>query len=293
MLYCKANSNSIQSLKEIFSVCFEESIENTNVYFENLLDYKFCYVALENNIVCASLYLIPSTICIINKNYKSNYLFAAGTLPSYRKKGIMQNLINYSLEEAFKNGDKFSALLPADKTLYNYYSKFGFVKSYKCKVATICYQDLCIDMLTKTPIFIEDKTIFDNMCVLRFNIINKYNGSMNFDSNYLYAVDKIFNLYGGKVIAFDIGYVAYYKIKNEVFIQEVICREKDLKTLLFNVFKLLNIKKCTVRVATSYNNNLLKNSEILDFGMIKILDDSINLDIEKTFLNAYLGLTLD
>ncbi len=293
MEYCKARLEDTNSLKVIFQECFGESPENTNVYFEHLIDYSNAYVAKDGDNICASLYLLPSTICLDKIEYKSNYLFGAGTLPQYRKKGIMENLINVSLDIALKDGDKFSALLPASQNLYGYYSKFDYIKTYKCKVITLKYEDLQKLKVENSKNIVKNMTIFDNISNLRFNIVSRVNGSMNFNKTHLQAVDNIFKLYNGKLAVFDMGYVAYYKDSNKIFIQEIICRDENFKDLICSFSRYVKSSEYVLRVPIQYNDELLENSRILDFGMIKLLDNNLDIDIKKDMYNSYLGLTLD
>ncbi len=286
--YFKATKDDIPSLKNIFSSCFGENEENTNIYFENLLNYKYCYVAKENTQVCASLYLLPTKTYIDNLEYKSHYLFGAGTKEEYRKRGIMENLIDFSLEDAKNNGDDFSILYPATDSLYNYYSKFGYQNFYKSKTLTLTYEQIKNFKCTKLK---KAQCSFDFISNLRFNIVKRLNGSMHFDSDYIEKSTPILNMYGGGIICFESGYIAYYKSYEDVIVQEIICNPEDFKQVMFSFSKEIKAQNYLLRLPLTYDTFNFETL-ICDFGMIKRLNNSIKLESE-TLKKPYLGFTLD
>lgn len=92
-------------IDEFFSVLFEEI---------NTLIWK------DNNVIAAMLYMIP---------YRHGvYLYALGTLPDYRKQGIMSKLIDKACNICKNIGYKGIFLVPSDITMDKFYEKFGFVK---------------------------------------------------------------------------------------------------------------------------------------------------------------------
>ena len=292
MEFCRATKNDIQRLEYIFCMCFSESKENAQVYFKNLLDYKNAYVAKVDGEICASLYLLDTFTVVDKVKYKSHYLFGAGTLAEYRKKGIMKKLIEYALNEAEKNGDVLSALLPANENLYSYYGKCGYEKTYKCKVKTFKYKDIIIDNKKE---YVKNKTIFDNMSKLRFNRVSNISGSMHFSKEYLHAVDDILSLYGGGLLSFNSGYVVYYKDKNIVFMQEIMCEKGNLKNILSDFATAIKADEYKVRVPVAFEDELINQIQTIDFGMVKFLGDNKenNKNLKERFNNAYLGLTID
>lgn len=289
----KAEQSDTAELKNIFSVCFDESAENTEVYFDCLLSYKYAYAAKYNGEICSALYLLPSqSIALSGEICKSNYLFAAGTLPEYRKKGIMERLINFALEDAKNKGDCISALYPASDELYGYYKRFDYRDVYMAYLKTYEYSEICAlngKNLKKVH------SSFDNMTQLRFNIIKDIKGSMLFSGNYLLAADRILQLYGGGTITFDKGYIMYYAAGNTAVLQEVICKKEDVKDMLYSFAQIVKAGSYAVRLPWHYGNS--DAEDICRFGMMKLLNaDAINADgksFEEIFKAPYLGLTLD
>lgn len=57
---------------------------------------------------------------------RGQYLYAAGTLPVFRGLGLMGALVRRAV-----SGAAFTALLPAEESLYGYYARFGFAPALR------------------------------------------------------------------------------------------------------------------------------------------------------------------
>ncbi len=75
----------------------------------------------ENDVIAAMLYMILYANGV--------YLYALGTLPEYRSRGIMPALIDNACDLCKNIGAKGIFLVPSDITMDKYYGRFGFVKS--------------------------------------------------------------------------------------------------------------------------------------------------------------------
>lgn len=85
-----------------------------------------CLTHAENSTLASALYLIDGELCG-NNGY---YLFAAATFKSYRGKGCMAKLLEKAKQFAMKNSKSFIALVPAEKSLFGYYSGFGYKTAF-------------------------------------------------------------------------------------------------------------------------------------------------------------------
>ncbi len=85
------------------------------------------FAVIENGEVQSVLYLLDCRLQAGRKLYDGYYLYAAATKPQYRRKGLMRSLIEEAKAFLHETGKDFIVLLPAGKSLYDYYEKFGFV----------------------------------------------------------------------------------------------------------------------------------------------------------------------
>jgi ribosomal protein S18 acetylase RimI-like enzyme len=73
---------------------------------------------------------------------KLGYLCGAATLPEYRNKGIMGQLMARSFEIMKARGYEYASLIPASDSLYNYYERFGFSDFFYRKKYSVGRADL-------------------------------------------------------------------------------------------------------------------------------------------------------
>ncbi len=115
--------NKENQLSALWQDIFDEDKEVTNLFFENV--YGICEnPIIENNgDILSSAFLIP---CAIGK-YKGFYVYCALTHKEHRSKGLMAKVLSYADEIRQKSGFDFLLLVPAEKSLFDYYGKFGYV----------------------------------------------------------------------------------------------------------------------------------------------------------------------
>lgn len=119
-----------ETLADLWNTVFGDDYEYISLIFsEAYTDSIICFAELDGENVVSAFYLIESYINFDNKHYKGYYLYAAATLPEYRKKGFMSKLINEAVSYCKEKGYDFISLVPSNEGLYNYYTKSGFSES--------------------------------------------------------------------------------------------------------------------------------------------------------------------
>lgn len=129
MILVKFENEKIRSQ----AVClWKEAFGDSEEYINFFLGtHKGCtFVPLiENGELVSALYLIDGTLCGIN----GFYLFAAATFNEHRSKGYMARLLKLAEETAKQNNKSFIALVPAGKSLFDYYARFGYKTAFYAK----------------------------------------------------------------------------------------------------------------------------------------------------------------
>lgn len=115
--------NKEQQLSLLWQNIFDEDEAVTKLFFENV--YGICEnPIIENNgEILSSAFLIPCEI----GNYKGFYVYCALTHSKHRGKGLMAKVLSYADEIRQKSDFDFLLLVPAEKSLFDYYGKFGYV----------------------------------------------------------------------------------------------------------------------------------------------------------------------
>jgi len=119
----KCFTNDICQIKEVWTKCFNDSEK----YFDSFLNRYYlpeCMITykIENKIV--SLFcIVPCTSALGN----TAYLFGLATLPEFRHKGYGSKVVYETLKACVKMNFDVVVLIPGEKMLKDYYSKFDFI----------------------------------------------------------------------------------------------------------------------------------------------------------------------
>lgn len=123
MQFLKAKTEDMTQVRELWTQMFDDGTPGFPEFVFSSCNPENFYIAKEDDKVVA---MLISMADMEYKNSKGFYLYSACTVPEYRGKGIMQSLVNFTLEEQKKAGKTFCVLKPATESLYDYWAKLGF-----------------------------------------------------------------------------------------------------------------------------------------------------------------------
>lgn len=118
-----ADNKDINALKQMWHSIFLEDEKVTDYFFENIYKSVVTPVIKVDNEIASSLFLLD---CRIGE-YKGKCVYCAMTKYNARGKGYMKKLLDFSYKYCFDNGFDFLFLVPAEKSLFDYYEKCGFI----------------------------------------------------------------------------------------------------------------------------------------------------------------------
>ena len=124
-------------LMDLWHDVFGDDYEVSGFFLNNALWYGDIYAKRVDGKIVSAFYFVDSKLINGNKTEKVKYLYAAATLPEYRKQGIMSDMIKYAAEVLSDKGYSAIILCPADEKLYGYYEKLGFIRSFSDRIYTI------------------------------------------------------------------------------------------------------------------------------------------------------------
>lgn len=282
---------SVNNDKEGIISLWHEAFGDSRNEIEFFLEKKFIpentVVCEENGEIASLLFLLNGEMHINNRDYPAYYLYAACTSKKHRGKGIMGEMLDFSKNLASDRGVDFICLMPAENSLFNYYSKFGYKPIFKQKTVKIS-----VEKLNK----ISDST--DNSSDFSFKPIDKLrnealNGYDYFKWDKL-SVEFAFEhtkLYGGNVFLSNKGYFLYSLCGNELIVKETTLTNLHLIQALKKICSNSNIQNIIINLPCNYDF-LSYDFEISYNGMVLPTNNSIDYAV-KLINNAYLGLTLD
>ena len=158
---------------------------------------------------------------------KASYLYGLATLPQYRCKGYMTELIKYSLD---RNEKEYVFLIPAEDNLLKYYERFGFTEishtyaydydKKSCELRRINFDEIMV-LIQKEYEYTNNKVNFGE------NII-KYVLS---EEEWEFYQTMINGQATGYVIIFD-GKIKYYGMDSETFLRINLKKNEDAILLI-------------------------------------------------------------
>lgn len=133
----RADESDYPELKNLWKTVFGDSDDVLNYFFEKTVDPENIYAYRKDGKVVSAFYLIDSSVIENNKKYSAKYLYAAATLPEYRRHGIMGDMIKYAAQILKLKGTDLLFLYPSNDKLYDYYGKLGFLPQFNERFYTI------------------------------------------------------------------------------------------------------------------------------------------------------------
>lgn len=124
-------------LVSLWQTVFGDNEETIRFFIENAVSPGDIFAERINDRIVSAFYLVDATLINGNNENKLKYLYAAATLPEYRKQGIMSRMIAYAADYLRNKNTEYIALCPADDSLYDYYGKLGFVSAFTDRIFTI------------------------------------------------------------------------------------------------------------------------------------------------------------
>lgn len=285
-----ADEKNFDEIKNIWCTCFSEPVESVKFFLENKFSNKNCFICIIDKKIVSMLFMIDTKINTGKTLEKAYYIYAAATLPEFQKQGLMGKLLDYSEKEAKKKGYKYSLLFPATENLYSFYEKYGYRRFFKSKIFTLNkeeFKSLAKDTGKKEK-FLPLESISD----LREKLV-RLAGDIVWPKEFLQYAVKFNNFYGGKIIFSKNGYAIVRKNREETEILELCALKDEIGDIFSTVYELFKTETYVIKLKG--NEDLLPfNGEIIDFGMIKPLEEKNDIE-NMILLNnfPYLGIALD
>lgn len=291
---CETNGE----IARIMADCFHEPIDSANFFIKNKSDESLCYACSNKNGVISTLHSLPYKLKLENNLFKCSYLYGACTAPKYRKKGYMSKLINFFEIQSKLNGSDFSALVPDNKHLENYYNKLGYVNFFKVKEINLNkkhFLKLChFEEKIQNR---QNKNFYKNIEKLRLDIYNNISNILYTSQDIEYAANLYTSL-GGKIVSCLGGYGICEPLDMHTLeIKDFTCKNEFIPDLLGKIYiNFPNYKN--FKIKTNPNDTFFKeNTKTYFWGMIKPLSRKGKEALKNFYItkkhDAYLGLALD
>lgn len=111
-----------KELSSLWQMTFLEDSQVMGNFFHNVFPTVVTPVIRIDGEIASSLFLLPCKI----GNYNGKCVYCAMTKYAHRGKGYMKQLLDFSYDYCKENNIDFLFLVPAEKSLFDYYAKCGF-----------------------------------------------------------------------------------------------------------------------------------------------------------------------
>lgn len=125
-------NSKIEECKRLWKIIFGDSDDFIELFIKDFYNEENMLCIEKENKIKSMLHLIPFDL----NGLKVAYIYAVATDTDSRGLGYAKSLILQAIEKAKRDGCKAILTLPADKSLSNFYSQFGFKGRYTVRFNT-------------------------------------------------------------------------------------------------------------------------------------------------------------
>lgn len=207
-----AENGDITALKRLWKTCFGDEDEYIDLFFNERFKAEECFAAFCQEELAGMLFLLPITAVCGDKSYEARYIYAVCTEPKFRNRAVSTKLLNSAHEYMAENGIAMSLLVPAEKSLFDYYAKRGFETEFYCREVKIEAKesDIRLEQAELGELFEERNAVFAKSKLF-----------MRWGKEALCYQQKEAKFLGGKTLRFDGGYAVCYPFGERVWIKEL------------------------------------------------------------------------
>ncbi|HGM3391379.1 TPA: enhanced intracellular survival protein Eis, partial [Clostridioides difficile] len=228
-----AKEEDIESIKEIWSYCFNDTESFMKYYFNDKYKSENTVVALDEGKIISSLQLNQYKLLLNNKVYNTSYVVGVSTLPEGRGTGYMSKVIKFTLNELYKKGQLVSILMPID---YRLYRRFGYEHCYDQIEYTINTDDLK-NFKSSGKMIKSNLSQIDDLIRIDRAFLNEVNGNVLKDEHYYKNLFKEIQSEDGFLYIHEgnekDGYIVYFINEDKMFVRELFYKNIDaLKSML-------------------------------------------------------------
>ena len=308
-----AKEEEIESIKEIWSYCFNDTESFMKYYFNDKYKSENTVVALDEGKIISSLQLNQYKLLLNSKVYNTSYVVGVSTLPEGRGAGYMNKAMKFTLNELYKKGQLVSILMPID---YRLYRRFGYEHCYDQIEYTINTDDLK-NFKSSGKMIKSNLSQIDDLIQIDRTFLNEVNGNVLKDEHYYENLFKEIQSEDGFLYIHEgnekDGYIVYFLQEDKMFVRELFYKNIDaLKSMLKFIYNhntqckivtistptidkirfiLDNPKDSDIKIKPFMMGRVINVKKFIeDIDIEKDINSSFNLLIEDKFIDENNGL---
>lgn len=124
----------MEQIKELLNKVFGDSPAYLDALEKSgFLDKNEAFALYEDDRPISVLFVKKYPLNLASRIGWADYIFYAATSPDHRRRGLMSKLLSETLSTLKKRGGDCAVLIPAEKSLFDFYSNCGFKTSFFVK----------------------------------------------------------------------------------------------------------------------------------------------------------------
>ena len=144
-----ADDSTKQAVRDMWKICFGDSDAYMDIYFNHKYRNENTLIYIEDQKPVASLQMLCYNFSFHGSEIPIAYLSGLCTLPDYRSRGYMKQLIINSYQVAKEREAPLMVLVPQDKGVMSYYERFGFAQTFDPGVEALPHLSKIMDASNK------------------------------------------------------------------------------------------------------------------------------------------------
>ena len=269
----KADAHMLPHLKMIWQVCFGDDPKGVDFVFDNLLNPAQMLVQTdENDRPVAMLNWKLLRFTSPGQSFSGAYIYGVGTLPEQRGKGISTALMEKAHELLQRQAVQLSCIVPAEKSLFDFYAARGFETWFYHKTVRISRED--IPKPSRQGVL--SAAALEDLHKQRSQAFGSRALFGDWDAGYLRYTGRECRFYGGEILRFSTegsqGYLACYPRADGILVKEAAVAAGEIGTLLAALDARYRAKHYELRLPVDFELKEEWAAEILPFAMVKWYD---------------------
>lgn len=279
-----SNEKDIPQIVSLWSEAFGDGEEEIRFFLDEWYKPQNTLVCELNGELASMLFLLEGSFCFEGEEYPAYYLYAACTAKKSRGNGLMGKLLAFAERTAYERNYDFICLMPGEKSLFDFYSRFGYIPAFKTNYVSFSAEEYSFDGDAELENSDVDLSEIRNS-FLSGNPYFKWSGKA---VDFAFAQNK---LYGGSLISTRKGYCLYFEEGKKIAVKEITFTSDSLSSVIALLAENSSFDKFLLRLPAWINPDFGK-SDVRESAMLLPVTERAK-EIAPNINNAYLGLTLD
>lgn len=211
--------------RDMWRSIFEDPQAYEDFYFQTMYPQNRVLAAEVKDEIAGMIHLNPYQLYVNGSLHNLHYIVGVATLKSFRRQGIMRQMLVKCMQDMADAGEIFTYLMPANKDYYEPFD-FAFIEQFQTIKLNGIQGESAIRVLKDE----EFSQVANDLCVY---LENKYQVFTKIDSRYLAQLKKECLAEDGELLVYKKkgrlqGFCCYSQDETGVFLRQIFAEEPQV-----------------------------------------------------------------